>query len=127
MSYKTDLKDEEWELIKDFFEKKDPRGRKPIHTKRIIVDAIMYVVKGGIQWDMLPNDFPPHKTVYDYFSTWSKSGLWDKILTFLNKRARKKQGRNEDPSYGIIDSQSVKTQYTKEEQGFDGNKKNKGA
>ena len=126
MSYASDLKNEEWELIQGFFKRKDPRGRKEKHSKRSIVNAILYVIKGGIQWYMLPNDFPPYKTVYDYFSQWNKSGLWDEILNFLNKRSREKQGRKPDPSYGIIDSQSAKNVYSNEEQGFDGNKKNQG-
>lgn len=73
---------------------------------------------------MLPKDFPPHKTVYDYFSIWSKSGLWNEVLDFLNGKVREKEGREPEPSYGIIDSQSVKNQYSNQEQGFDGNKKN---
>jgi len=125
MSYKSDLKDKEWDLIKNFFKKKDNRGCKPIHSKRKIVDGILYVVKGGIQWHMLPKDFPPYKTVYDYFSQWNKSGLWDEILTFLNNKTREKQKGTPKPSYGIIDSQSAKNVYSNQEQGFDGHKKNK--
>lgn len=126
MSYISDIKDKEWKLIQDYFKRKDPRGRKEKHSKRTILNAILYVVKGGIQWNMLPKDFPPYKTVYDYFSIWNKSGLWDKILTDLNRKVREKLARKPQPSYGIIDSQSVKNVYSNEEQGFDGNKKNKG-
>jgi len=39
--YQSDLNDREWELISSYFEPKDPRGRKPIHTKHSIVNAIM--------------------------------------------------------------------------------------
>ena len=126
MGYPSDLSNEQWELVKNFFAKKDPRGRKPKHDKRSIVNAILYVVKGGIQWKMMPKDFPHYKTVHEYFMIWCRSGLWDELLTFVNKKARAKQGREPEPTYGIIDSQSVKNLYSNEEQGFDGNKKNKG-
>ncbi len=63
--YSSDLIDKEWEGVKHFFERPDPRGNKGYHDKRDIVNGIFYVIKGGIQWEMLPNDFPPYKTVYE--------------------------------------------------------------
>jgi putative transposase len=89
-------------------------------------DYLLYLLEGGVKWRMLPNDFPPWKTVYDHFSKWNKTGVWEKALSFVNKYYRKKVGRLAGPSYGIIDSQSVKTQYASEERGIDGNKKIKG-
>jgi putative transposase len=47
------------------------------------VDAILYVLRGGIQWRMMPKDFPPWKTVYDHFSKWNKRGTWEKCLDQL--------------------------------------------
>jgi putative transposase len=90
------------------------------------VNAILYVVKGGIQWRLMPNDFPPWQTVYDHFSRWSKRGVWEKCLDKLTVIRRQKTGRCAVPSYGIIDAQSVKTQYASEERGIDGGKKVKG-
>ncbi len=63
--YSSDLIDKEWEGVKHFFERSDPRGNKGYHDKRDIVNGIFYVIKGGIQWEMLPNDFSPYKTVYE--------------------------------------------------------------
>ena len=94
--------------------------------KKQIVNAIFYLVKGGITWRLLPNDFPPWQTVYDHFSRWNKSGVWESILALLNQIRREKVGRKAAPSYGIIDAQSVKTQYASEERGIDGGKKVKG-
>ena len=73
-----------------------------------MVDAILYVVKGGIPWRLMPNDFPCWKTVYDHFRNWNQRGIWEAALDQLNQIHRKK-GRTETPSYGSIDSQSVKT------------------
>ena len=75
---------------------------------------------------MMPKDFPPWKTVYDPFSKWNKRGTWEKCLDRLTACHRLKEGRTALPSYGIIDAQSVKTQYASEERGIDGGKKVKG-
>ena len=88
--YDSDLTDLEWELIKHFFDKKDGRGAKPIHKRRDIVNAIFYVVKGGIQWRMMPNNFAPWNTVYDYYSQWNRDGIWSKALDAINELHRKK-------------------------------------
>ena len=123
--YPSDLTDSEWAGIEHFFERADPRGNKGYHEKRTIVNAIFYVTKGGIQWRMIPNDFPPWETVYDHFNRLCKRGIWEKVLDYLNELARKKQAREGIPSYAIVDSQSVKTQYASEDRGFDGGKKSK--
>jgi putative transposase len=122
--YPSDLKDEEWTQIEKFFQKRDPRGCKPKHTKRKIVDGILYVNKGGVSWRMLPKDLPNWQTVYDYYRQWNLSGLWSEILDHLNERYRLAKGRAATPTYAILDTQSVKTQYHGEERGFDGGKKN---
>lgn len=88
--YPSDLLEEEWALIAHHFEPKDPRGNSHKHSKKSIVDAILYVVKGGITWRMLPTDFPPWKTVYDHFSRWNKRGIWTAALEEINQIHRKK-------------------------------------
>ena len=118
--YPSDLTDEEWDEIQPLF--KGMRHRK--WSKRILVNAVFYVNKTGCQWRQLPKDFPPYQTVYSFFQRACKSGLWDKILQYLVRRTREKAGRNTNPSYAIIDSQSVKSVYKGEERGYDGGKKN---
>lgn len=126
MGYQSDLSEKEWDMIKPVFEPKSKRGRPDEHKKKSIIDAILYILKSGATWRMLPNDFPPWKTVYDHFSRWSKQGTWEKLLDSLNQIRRKKVGRKPMPSYAIIDAQSVKTQYCSEDRGIDGGKKVKG-
>lgn len=126
MSYKSDLSHDEWVLIENDFKPISKRGSSHKHSKKSIVDAILYLLKGGIEWRMLPNDLPPWKTVYYHFSKWNKSGVWEKCLDRLTVLHRQKAGRKAKPSYGIIDAQSVKTQYASEERGIDGGKKVKG-
>ena len=126
MGYARDLRDKEWEIIKRYFEQGRKFGRPLRHDRRDIVNAIFYVTKTGCQWRMLPHDFPAWQTVYDYFQRWSREGTGEKVLDCLNQKDRVKKGRNALPSYGILDSQSVKTQYNSDERGIDGGKKVKG-
>jgi putative transposase len=123
MVYPSDLTDKEWLLIKAYFEQKRVFGRPLKHDRHSIVNAIFYVTKSGCQWRMLPKDFPPWQTVYDYFKRWCIAGNWEEVLDALNQKSRLNRGRQAFPSYGIIDSQSVKTQYNSDERGIDGGKK----
>ena len=67
MPYPSDLKEKEWSLIKQYFEQKNTIGRPLKHNHRTIINAIFYITKSGCQWRMLPQDYPPWQTVYDYF------------------------------------------------------------
>lgn len=92
-SYPTDLTDKQWELISYLIpspKNNTKKGGRPRTVEdREIVNAIFYIVKTGCQWRMLPNDFPPRSTVYEYFSTWKKDGTWKKIYDTLCKKVRK--------------------------------------
>ena len=81
-------------------------------------NAILYVLKSGCQWRMLPHDFTPWQTVYDYYRRWNQREFWQAILDSLNTRTRVKQGKKPSPSDTIVDSQSVKTQYDCKELGL---------
>jgi putative transposase len=123
ISYPSDLSDQEWALMAPYFDRPDPRGNPGKFEKREIVNAILYVLKGGITWRMMPHDFPPWDTVYDHFRRWNERGVWEKALADLNKVARSKQKRTPTPSYALVDSQSTKTVYASDERGIDGGKK----
>jgi len=91
--YASDITDKEWELIEHLFQRRDNRGAKAIHDKRTIVNAIFYVIKTGVQWRMLPKDFPAWQTVYDYFSQWKRYGVWDEAMKLINQIHRKKMAK----------------------------------
>ena len=95
-------------------------------SKRELTNALLYVNKTGCQWRQLPHDFPPYQTVYSFYRRAKQKKLWEKVLNELVKEARERVGKNKEPSYAIIDSQSVPTVYRGEERGYDGNKKNQG-
>lgn len=91
------------------------------------IKAVMYVAKTGFQWRALPHDYPPYSTVYNFYSRAKQKGIWEKVMQFLVKETRIQAGRNEEPSYALIDSQSVKTAYCSDKKGYNGgkNKRNK--
>lgn len=121
MSYPSDLKDSEWEIIKDFFK----NGNQTVHEKRVLVNAVLYIAKTGCQWRLLPQNFPSWSTVHSFFRRARINGTWEKILKSLVKQDREKSGRKPDPTFSIVDSQSAKTTGASVERGIDGGKKNK--
>jgi putative transposase len=72
-----------------------------------VVNAL-YVADNGIKWRALPHDFPAWETVYGYFRRWTHSGVWEAVNQALSQQVRVEAGRHEQPSLGLIDSQSVK-------------------
>ena len=107
--YPTDLTDAQWAMLEPLVPAVKPGGRPAKHPRREIVDALLYVLRGGISWRALPHEYPPWQTVYDYFRRWRDDGTWERITTTLRERVRLKLGRAPTPSAAIIDSQSVKT------------------
>lgn len=107
--YPSDLSDTEWELMAPHIPEEEPGGRPRETEMREVLDAIFYVLKSGVQWDMLPHDFPPKGTVYHYYNTWRKDGTWQRLNAALRGELRQELGRDAMPSAGIVDSQSVKT------------------
>ncbi|OFW84558.1 MAG: hypothetical protein A3E50_07645 [Alphaproteobacteria bacterium RIFCSPHIGHO2_12_FULL_42_100] len=124
MSYPSDLRDSEWAIVKDHFTYGN-YGKNGKHEKRELLNAVFYVVKTGCQWRQLPKDFPPWKTVYSFFRRAKSKGIWEKMMGDLVKKSRLKMGRKPDPTYSLIDSQSVKTTDVAENRGIDGGKKGK--
>jgi transposase len=83
-------------------------GRPEKHPRRVVLDAIFYLVRGGIAWAALPRDFPPHQTVYGLFGRWARQGMWQQIHDALRDLVRVHEGRDPLPTAAIIDSQSVR-------------------
>lgn len=85
------------------------------------MDAILYVDRTGIPWRYLPHDFPPHQTVYSYFTKWEADGIFDQLTGLLRRLVREDEGREARPSACLLDSQTVKTSANVHlaDQGFD--------
>ena len=108
-AYPTDLTDAQWAVLEPHIPPPKPGGRPPKHPRREIVNAMLYVLRGGIAWRLLPHEFPPWQTVYHCFRLWRDDGSWERINAALRERVRARAGREPEPSGAILDSQSIKT------------------
>ena len=123
--YATDLTDKQWQLLAPHIPKEKEGGRPRTVEVREIINALCYLSRTGCQWRMLPREFPPKSTVYDYFKRWQKDGTLEEICRVLREQVRVKHHRNRKPSAAIMDSQTVKNASACFGVGYDGGKKTK--
>jgi transposase len=123
--YPSDTSDEQWALIEPLLPPVNLGGRPEKHPRRAVVDAILYVVRTGCAGRQLPADFPQWQTVYWYFVGWEQAKATEKILPVVRAQLRLREGRDPEPSAGLIDSQSVKGADTvgRDTRGYDAGKK----
>ena len=124
-NYETDLTDPQWEYLEPMLSKPKKFGRPPTDRRRVI-NAILDVVKGGVHWRQLPKCFPPWKTVYHVFRAWTLDDTWAALNDALRTCLRADEGRQDQPTAAILDSQSVKSDGHGGAVGYDAGKKIKG-
>ena len=126
LRYGSDLTDAEWALLRSLLPPEGELGRKRAHPMREVLNAICYVLRGGIAWRLMPDTFPPWQTVYRWFARLRDDGTWETINHHLVMADRERVGREASPTAAVMDSQSVKTTESGGVRGYDGGKKIKG-
>ena len=110
--YPSDTTDAEWALIAPLLPVpacQAPAGGRPEeHSRRVVVDAIRYVIHNGCVWRALPADFPPWRTIYGLYQRWNARGATIALHDALRAAVRLAAGRNAEPTAAVIDSQSVR-------------------
>lgn len=129
--YPTDLTDRQWALVEPLLPPPNETGRPMKHTRREIVNAILYQARSGAAWRMLPRDLPPWQTVYWWFKQWRDDGTLTELHDTLRAKVRNQlragdtRRRRPEPTAGVIDSQSLRAADTvgADSRGFDAGKK----
>jgi putative transposase len=126
--YPSDLTAKQWELVAALLrmEPKGPGGRPRTYPLREILNGMLYVLRGGIAWRMMPSDLPPWSTVYGQFRKWKNDGTFERMNAILRDAVRKSKGKEPTPSLVIIDSQSAQTTECGGVRGLDAGKRVKG-
>ena len=100
VGYPSDMSDAQWEQLAPLIPPKIGKGRNRTVPLREVMNAILYFLRTGCQWQYLPRDFPPSGTVYYYYAKWSKDGTLNIMLASLHEKVRVMEGREPTPSAG---------------------------
>lgn len=126
--YPSDVSDEEWAFVAPYLTLMTEDAPQREYPLREVFNALRYVVRSGIPWRMLPNDFPPWQAVYQQTQRWLKAGVFEAMVHDLREVLRLAAGRDAQPSAAIFDSRTLQSSpESGERAGYDGAKRRKGS
>jgi transposase len=99
--YPSDITREQFAKILPILETATKRTKPRILDLYEVFCAVLYILKSGCQWRMLPSEFPKWRSVHHYFSIWRDSGILETVLKKNHWRGPFKQWteRREDNIY----------------------------
>jgi len=126
--YPSDVSDDEWAFVAPYLTLMTEDAPQRKYPLREVFNALRYVVRGGIPWRMLPNDFPPWHAVYQQTQRWLKAGVFEAMVHDLREVMRLAEGRGAQPRAAIFDSRTLQSSpESGARAGYDGAKRRKGS
>ena len=126
--YPSDVSDEEWSLVAPYLTLMKEAAPQRDYPMRELFNALRYVIRYGVAWRALPNDFPPWAAVYQQMQRWMAAQCFEALAQDLRALLRLAAGRKEEPTTAIIDSRTLRsTPESGSRAGYDGAKRKRGS
>jgi transposase len=126
--YATDVSDEEWEFVAPYLSLLSADAPQRRHDLREVFNGLRFIVRGGLQWRLMPHDLPPWWVVYQQTRRWMAAGVFETIVHDLRVLVRLAAGRAPQPTAAILDSRTLQsTPESGGKAGYDGAKRKKGS
>lgn len=127
-AYATDVSDDEWAFVAPYLTLMTPQAPQRRHDLREVFNGLRFIVRGGLQWRLMPHDLPPWPVVYQQTRRWLEAGVFEAIVHDLRALLRIAQGRAPQPTAAILDSRTLQSTPTSGgHAGYDGAKRRKGS
>jgi transposase len=126
--YVSDVSDEEWDFIVPYLTLMTAEAPQRHHRLRELFNGLRYIVRGGLQWRLMPHDLPPWPAVYQQTRRWLAAGCFEAVIHDLRELLRLANGRDPSPTAAILDSRTLQsTPESGHRAGYDGAKRKKGS
>ena len=110
--YPSDVSDAQWKVLRPLIPTVKSGGRPRAASDRQIINGILYIVRGGCAWRMLPKEVLVHRWetyLWTFLALFRRDGTWQRIHALLREKVRRADRRKPSPSAALVDSQTVKT------------------